>query len=104
MRLAVPGCREPFVAGVAVGSQLAGLCAGPGGPAELELDDDAGGHQSGQSRTSCRWFMLASRSRIIGRPAGQAAPMTPAASGSPYQLPLTLRCRRVFLDRGFLPL
>ncbi len=34
---------EPFVAGVAVSPQLAELCAGPGGPAEPELDDAAGG-------------------------------------------------------------
>src|SRR6266702_3862236 len=38
---------EPFIADVAVGAQYVELCAGPGGPAELELDDAAGGHQSG---------------------------------------------------------
>src|SRR6266851_6360435 len=38
---------EPFVAGVAVGAQFIELCAGPGGPSELELDDAAGGYQPG---------------------------------------------------------
>src|SRR5712692_9034859 len=38
---------EPFVAGVAVGAQFIELCTGPGGPSELELDDAAGGYQSG---------------------------------------------------------
>src|SRR6266705_1135527 len=42
----IPG-GEPFIADVAVGAQYIELCAGPGGPAELELDDAAGGYQPG---------------------------------------------------------
>jgi hypothetical protein len=33
---------QPLIAGIAVGSQLIELGAGPGCPAELELDDTAG--------------------------------------------------------------
>src|SRR6266568_4203832 len=43
-------CSEPFIAGVAVGAQFVEFCAGPGGPAELELDAAAGGYQPGRDQ------------------------------------------------------
>ncbi len=37
---------QPFIASVAIGSDLIELRAAPGGPAEFELDNTAGGYHS----------------------------------------------------------
>jgi hypothetical protein len=37
---------EPFIADVAIGTQLVEFCAAAGGPSQFRLDDTAGGHHS----------------------------------------------------------